>query len=274
VGTNEQIDTDEWEHVQVIHKNMFKMMDRSNDIFFQVLCRPVVVLLPGHGCDGIDNNCDESLQPDECDEDRYDPVISFNEVKARCGGVVFDTVATAQECVKCYLSAVDDCYPVVVTTVALQVNANPTTGTTTDPATLTITDPATLTTTTPPQVTRSDELAKCGATYEIAVTAEEETCGKSSIGSFFVLVDSNILPGQTACELMGSADVAPSLDISKALDLCDGKIFSSIAEAEDCVDATSVAQDAAGCRIVEKQVKSTNGSGCEYSIVVSEMEDY
>jgi len=68
---------------------------------------------------------------------------------------------------------------------------------------------------------------------------------------------------------MGSADVAPSLDISKALDLCNGKLFSSIAEAEDCVDANSEAQDAAGCRIVEKQVNSSKGSGCEYSIVVS-----
>lgn len=55
------------------------------NLYHEVLCRPVPNLLPGHGCDGVDNDCDEYFpERDECDEDAYPPTIDFSNAIEAC----------------------------------------------------------------------------------------------------------------------------------------------------------------------------------------------
>eukprot|EP00957_Ditylum_brightwellii_P211836 15366656-Ditylum_brightwellii.AAC.1 len=57
--------------------------ENSRYILQETLCREVPTLLPGHGCDGIDSDC--NFERDDCGEDAYDPVIDLSRVHEMCG---------------------------------------------------------------------------------------------------------------------------------------------------------------------------------------------
>lgn len=208
--------------MKVLHPNQVK-------IYKEVLCRSVEALLPGHGCDGVDNNCD--YKRDECDEDAFHPVIGLSRVAELCGGDqhVFQSDLLARECVKTHVSAVDDCSSV---TTYVQ-------STTED-------DPG-------------DSLSICGTTKRIKVIAVEDQCSKSTEDdSILVLVDTNIL--SPSCKFSQGPDVSPILDVSQAVELCSGKIiYQNIEEAERCVLANSKADD--GCRMVDIVVVNDDVTG-------------
>lgn len=266
VGTNEQIDSDEWNKVQIIKPNMQKMQDAMYDetdaidqtladqfctpdssnqgdpdfvygaistcnIFHEVLCRPVENLKPGHGCDGIDNDCDYGDFVDECDEDAFPPEIGFSSVQEFCGSDkhVFGSIDQARDCVETHVKTTDDCEE-VNTTVAS------------------------------PVASASNDLSLCGTSYRVDVTATEAICSKSTSGSFFVLVDDNIPSYQRVCEFLQGPNEPPLLNVAKATELCGGKIFfNSLTEAEACVRFSSKASD--DCRDVELSLVSADVSG-------------
>lgn len=220
-----------------------------------MLCRPVENLKPGHGCDGVDNNCNHgnAKQPftgnnqaiDECGEDAYPPQISFSSVAEFCGGDkhVFRSADQARQCVKNHVLAVDDC-ETVTTEVEITVASS------------------------------SNTLSLCGTMYQVDVTAAEDICGKSTPGTFFVLVDDNIPDYQGVCEFSQGPDDTPSLDTSMASKLCGEKIFfSSIAEAKECVLLNSKASD--DCRAVDlniNAVENVTGTGDALSVCTSTFE--
>jgi len=146
--------------------------DRFRDLYFEVYCRPVGDLLPGHGCDGIVNLCQEDVRvPDTCKEDAFEPVIESSRVEELCGSsrYIFNNAAEAEACVLSHVSAADDCYPVSVT--ASTGGGQPS--------------------------------STCGLVHVISVTATEEKvgdndCGKSSTAAYQVLVDSSAV---AACKV-------------------------------------------------------------------------
>jgi hypothetical protein len=177
----------------------------SCEIYDEVVCRKVPALLPGHGCDGIDNNCDDDLTPDECAEDEFPPTIDFSNAHEFCGNDkhIFPTPDAAKACLTKQVMTTDDCYP-VSTMVGDAVETS--------------------------------SSAKCGTTYAFSVGASEDICNKTSSGSFMVLVDSNIDPTQSACEFSKGPDVAPELNVIQAKENCGrNTFFSSKENALECV---------------------------------------
>jgi len=85
-------------------------------ILREVACIPIETLQRGHGCDGIDNNCDIGALRDECNEDIFPPEIDIGSVQASCSDRVFQTSEEARECIQNAVSATDDCKPVEITT--------------------------------------------------------------------------------------------------------------------------------------------------------------
>ena len=177
----------------------------SCEIYDEVVCRKVPALLPGHGCDGIDNNCDADLTPDECAEDEFPPTIDFSNAHEFCGNDkhIFPTPDAAKACLTKQVMTTDDCYP-VSTMVGDAVETS--------------------------------SSAKCGTTYAFSVGASEDICNKTSSGSFMVLVDSNIDPTQSACEFSKGPDVPPELNVIQAKENCGrNTFFSSKENALECV---------------------------------------
>ena len=247
VGINEQIETLEWNNIKVLKPNMEKMLeamyDETDYIDEEVKCRPVDKLKPGHGCDGVDNDCDgpPDYMRDECDEDAYPPQIDLSRVAEFCGADkhVFGSAAQARDCVETHVSAVDDCEE-VIQNVSL------------------------------PVLSESNDLSICGTMYEVAISASEVICGKRTDDTFFVLVDDAIPSNQSVCEFSKGPNEQPFLDMTKSYDLCGGsKIFSSIADAEECVLYYSNGSD--DCRTVDLSVSSKKVNTCEYEVTVSRL---
>jgi hypothetical protein len=89
-----------------------------------------------------------------------------------------------------------------------------------------------------------------------------------SKATMLVLVDENI--GAPSCEFSQGPDLKPILDMTLAIELCEGSIFPTIEEAEDCVFSHAKVDDAVGsCRPVKKHVSHVDISRCEYTITVS-----
>lgn len=63
----------------------FEKFTTTCELMFEVLCRPVPTLLKGHGCDGVDSNCDSDRFPDECAEDKYPPEFRLSRFAEFCG---------------------------------------------------------------------------------------------------------------------------------------------------------------------------------------------
>jgi hypothetical protein len=86
--------------------------ENSRFILQETACRPVDKPKLGHGCDGIDNNCD--FVRDDCSEDQFPPTIDAKLAVDTCSalGTIFPDIATAQACVEKRVSAQDDCLPV------------------------------------------------------------------------------------------------------------------------------------------------------------------
>lgn len=183
------------------------------DIFHETVCREVGDLQPGHGCDGIDNDCD--FVRDECDEDAYPPTISLSRANEFCGDNkhIFGTLEEAKACLETHVITADDCNAVttVVESVALAAGAG---------------------------------LSFCGTTYQFTVTATENVCGKVTLATFNMLVDPAIPAGQTVCEFSKGPNEAPEIDLSESLAVCGGtKFHESSAEAKRCIESTLVTSD-------------------------------
>ncbi|KAL3920761.1 MAG: hypothetical protein SGILL_003093 [Bacillariaceae sp.] len=71
----------------------------------ELACVPVTELRKNHGCDGIDNNCDDKKLVDECDEDQIPPEISPLALPATS----FDSITAAEDYISSNLHFVDDC---------------------------------------------------------------------------------------------------------------------------------------------------------------------
>lgn len=106
-------------------------------------------------------------------------------------------------------------------------------------------------------------------TYKVDITASIAGCDELfSTETIFVLVDSNIPP--PLCSFDKGPDVAPILDITRAIDQCAGKIFSTIDDAKACVLKNGEAEDAAGsCRPIATAVEATGVVGCLSDIRVT-----
>ena len=77
-------------------------------IMKELACQPSS-LKRGHGCDGIDNNCDNDGNVDECAEDVIDPEIDLSAVYESCGNKVFQSTGEASSCVESFMKVTDDC---------------------------------------------------------------------------------------------------------------------------------------------------------------------
>ena len=73
------------------------------------------------------------------------------------------------------------------------------------------------------------------------------------------------------CDFNQGPDVAPKLDVTRAEEHCELKIFDTIEAGKDCVLDKSTAEDVAGdCRPTVTQVFSTpRVDVCEYNVTVS-----
>lgn len=75
----------------------------------ELACRTPLALQQGHGCDGLDNTCDDDKKIDECDEDVFPPEIDATDAILWCSNKIFPTPQDAIECFSGLVSAVDDC---------------------------------------------------------------------------------------------------------------------------------------------------------------------
>lgn len=89
--------------------------EQTRYILQETACRHVEEFQRGHGCDGIDNDCD--FLRDECDEDRFPPEIESLRARSECLPEFFDDPSQAEACIKSKTSAVDDCREDVGTSV-------------------------------------------------------------------------------------------------------------------------------------------------------------
>lgn len=79
----------------------------------ELACRPLESgLQRGHGCDGLDNTCDDDKQIDECDEDIIPPDFDLRAGPEECTARRFQSEAEAVSCIEGLVSATDDCKPV------------------------------------------------------------------------------------------------------------------------------------------------------------------
>ncbi|KAL3916757.1 MAG: hypothetical protein SGILL_005033 [Bacillariaceae sp.] len=95
----------------------------------ELACVPVAESKKYHGCDGIDNNCDDQKLVDECDEDQSPPEI----LPLVLPSTKFDSIAAAEDYIRSNLRAVDDC----LQDIEILTTSQPT-GTTTSGPTYTI----------------------------------------------------------------------------------------------------------------------------------------
>ena len=94
-------------------------------------------------------------------------------------------------------------------------------------------------------------------------------CKQHSESSFDVVVDAS-LGKNTRCAFDQGLNLPPIIDMTKAVEFCEGEIFASADEAVKCVRKHATAVDAAnGCREVVIDVTSEQVSGCEYTVTVS-----
>jgi hypothetical protein len=77
----------------------------------------------------------------------------------------------------------------------------------------------------------------------------------SSSDTILVLVDESIPDQQRSCKFSRGPDVPPTLDVSKAAELCKNTFFATVDEADSCVLGNSVASD--DCREVELKTMRT-----------------
>jgi hypothetical protein len=196
--------------------------ENSRYILQETACRSVPELKLGHGCDGIDNDC--NFHRDDCGEDIYPPIIELSKAAAFCGADkhVFQSLEDALECVKTYVIAVDDCH--TVTTTFRSTSATP--------------------------------LSLCEATHEVEVSTNTTQCNQTSTDTIDVLVGTNI--ASPSCMFSKGPDVPPSLDISAAIERCSGKfIFKTIEDARKCVETHVVSKD--DCRPLNLTVSLSDG---------------
>lgn len=200
-------------------------------------CKPVPVgkLSIGHGCDGVDNDCNNEV--DDCGEDVTLPQVDFSQVTKFCSGDknVFSSSLVAEECVGRFVVASDDCQEVSTTSTVSDVTS------------------------------QSDKrISSCGRTYEVEITAMETQCFKSKTSSFLVLVQDNLRKGLPSCVLTSGPESPPALDLSAAKEHCAGKKFwQSLTSAINCVNEFLIASDP--CRQVSVSVEpqeSINLPGC------------
>ena len=79
----------------------------------ELACRDLAGgLQRGHGCDGLDNTCDDDKQIDECAEDIVPP--DFVLKAEECTKRIFSSDYEAKSCIEGGVVAIDDCKPVVV----------------------------------------------------------------------------------------------------------------------------------------------------------------
>jgi hypothetical protein len=88
------------------------------------------------------------------------------------------------------------------------------------------------------------------------VTATVKGCDEvSSSETVLVLVDENIPENQGKCEFSRGPDAPPTLDVSKATDVCKNTFFATVDAADSCVLGNSFASD--DCREVELNTTRT-----------------
>ncbi|KAL3915524.1 MAG: hypothetical protein SGILL_005611 [Bacillariaceae sp.] len=70
----------------------------------ELACVPVPFLKRGHGCDGVDNNCDDEKKVDECAEDISPPTFMPLDIPSE-----FVSLEEAEAYIKANVQVVDDC---------------------------------------------------------------------------------------------------------------------------------------------------------------------
>jgi hypothetical protein len=100
------------------------------------------------------------------------------------------------------------------------------------------------------------------------VTAAVKGCDEvRSSETILVLVDGNIPKNQRVCEFSRGPDAPPTLDVSKAAELCSSNmVFATVDEADSCVLGNSFASD--DCREVELNTMRTNMTGTNEALSV------
>ena len=98
--------------LEAVYENTKTMLDAQAAIYDEVVCRCAEEPRRGHGCDGVDNDCDKTV--DECDEDIFPPIIDVSDAVHNCGSGSgrenwFDSNQAALDCVNAYTTVDDDC---------------------------------------------------------------------------------------------------------------------------------------------------------------------
>jgi hypothetical protein len=100
--------------VEHVHGDVEHVQDTADAILDIVTCTPVAELLWGHGCDGVDNDCDGAV--DEADEDVVPPVLHADRAVSQ---VWHPSTAAAMTAVEKAVLAFDDCRGVSVSASAV-----------------------------------------------------------------------------------------------------------------------------------------------------------
>jgi hypothetical protein len=64
------------------HDRVETVLENQCAMYDEVICRQVVQLGRGHGCNGLDDDCDRDV--DECDEDIVSPTIDTTAARTQC----------------------------------------------------------------------------------------------------------------------------------------------------------------------------------------------
>ena len=202
------------------------------------------------GCEGLSTSkdvfvlVDENVEDPKCDFSRgpdIPPKLDVLKAIELCGrNTFFSDDMNAEECVKKHTTAKDECRPVEIESMLTEVTGG------------------------------SEALSICTKTVKVTMTAKVKGCDDLSTSKdVLALVDENV--ADPRCDFNQGPDVKPTLDVTRAEEFCEYKIFDTIDAGEACVFDKSTAEDVAGsCRPIVTQVSSEPGEGvCEYDVTVS-----
>ena len=168
------------------------------------------------------------------------PKIDLTSAVALCGGnKFFNTIEAAIACIEANSGGADDCRSLDIDVV---------------------------------QISSTDTACGPGGSTtirEVSITATVAGCSLSTTETMVVFVDPNIPP--STCDFSFGPDVNPVIDTNLAIELCEGVIFPTIADAEACVMKNTVAtDDSGGCRpTVDSVATVQEGSSCVHTVTVS-----
>lgn len=209
------------------------------------------------GCEALETSktlaliVDSNTQDPSCDillGPNIPPSLNVEEAVIHCSGKMFSSAEDVQSCVLEYSAAKDQsggCRPVVMS-VDSQVNED-----------------------------RSQP--NCGTQHvDVTVTAAIADCEYSLSTSS--TLDAVVDPASrvSGCDY-GSLGVYrnPAVNVSEAFAHCDGRVFPTVEDAEECVLRHTVAEDLAGdnCRPVSVESSASQVGSCGYHVVATATVD-